>query len=264
MGVTPARAVEAPPPSCRNISAQVVGKQLGALPHPPPCPTQTVSWGAGCQGTAYASASGSSENVTASYGTGSATYVCSSGNWALQSVNSCTLPPKPCSGTYSWGGGQCSASYRLGSGQTQALNAYSSGPSQAGGTYTGSAQVTCNDGSVSPIGTPVCTYDVYNPEVINVSVASQQSQPTGVHLSAGVGASWCNAVLPGSSVTVSTPKDIGPSGEWTCWNPSGYTCAIPWDGSAGGGNGQSCWWYAQSHNGYCYVTDHLQCQRTGP
>lgn len=92
-------------------------------PPPPPapaaCTTQNVSWGAwlgvgsACTGVLYSVPSGSASTANNAAGgfAGTQTYVCSAGNWTLQSQDcrSTTPPPAPppqcgpVSGSFSWG-----------------------------------------------------------------------------------------------------------------------------------------------------------------
>ncbi len=224
---------------------------------PPPCPTKVVTWGSGCNGTIAGDVSGATGWVNASYGTGSATFVCNSGNWLFQS-GTCAIP---CSGTYSWGGGICSQSYNLSSGSSTTVTpSNTSGP--RGGTYGGSATIQCNNGSVTPVGTPTCTYSNAQPTLYNSQIPAQSdlqlaSNPTSV-------GSYCSAVLPGSTGSYST-VDRGQVGLWTCWNNSGYNCSIPMDGSnCNAVNGCSCWNFAPANGGSCYTVTNLLCTRTGP
>ncbi|MGY8527621.1 type II secretion system protein [Paracidovorax citrulli] len=228
---------------------------------PPPCTTRTVSWGSGCSGTISGAPSGSTGNVSASYGTGSATFVCSNGSWLFQS-GTCTLP---CTGTFSWGGGICSMSVgTMSSGTTRTLTMPSkSGP--RGGTYTGTANVTCNNGSISVSGTPTCKYTNASPTVYNTRIPSQNDlQLAGNNTSVG---SFCSMVLPGSTSTYTTYNQ-GKSPLWTCWGNVGYNCDIPQDGSNCDGtqvNGCSCWTFADwsSPPGMCVTAKNLVCTRNG-
>ncbi|CAG9255245.1 hypothetical protein PUN4_230139 [Paraburkholderia unamae] len=235
----------------------------------PSCGAQTLTWGSGCKGTVAAGASGSSGSVTATYGTGTASFMCSSGSWLLQS-GTCTPPAAGCTGTVSWGGGICSANVNLTSGATQAYSNASGhiDPSGMGGTYTGSATIACNNGSTT-ISAATCVYKVANPQAIDTDATAGahnlNKQPSNIYLSAAdsTAQSWCSAVLPGSTQTY-TYFDGGEGAQWSCWNNSGYTCDIAWDGSAAGPNGQSCWNYGTtSGGGHCYLIGSLTCTRNG-
>lgn len=232
-----------------------------------PCGTATLGWGGGCSGSFAGTVSGSTSSATATVGTGSATATCSNGVWGAP-AGTCTPPPSPCNGsTASWGGGKCYASYgTISSGSGLTVNASLSGPAQAGGSYSGSAYLSCNNGTITQ-SSQTCTYSNATPEVINASNAAMQTQPTGIHISAAASTvqAFCSAVLPGYTSYNYSSTNIYNSGEWTCWNNSGYSCAIPGDGSTCAGmNGCSCWWYAQSNGGNCFVATGMSCTRTGP
>ncbi len=108
------------------------------------CPSTTLSWGDGCSAAATNTASGQAPSLTnsAANRTGSATFSCTTGNWAYQS-GSCQRTDNGCpGGPYNWGG-SCSGNYPN-MNHTDNLNV---GNNTA--NYTGTANLTCSNGAVS-------------------------------------------------------------------------------------------------------------------
>lgn len=120
---------------------------------PTPCPTQTVSWGGGCSGIISGAAAGASGTVSASNGVGTATATCSStgsGAWSTPS-GSCTVF-SGCSGYATWCGGKLGNNYSISHGSSSSISASTSntyGGQDLGGSITGSASLSCNNGSVT-------------------------------------------------------------------------------------------------------------------
>lgn len=105
---------------------------------PPPCSSQSLTWGvtSGCYATFPASASGQSATMSASAPNGgSATFVCNAGAWSLQS-GSCSMT---CTAqTLTWGAG-CQSSFTAASGGTSQTKSATNSP------YTGSGTFVCNN-----------------------------------------------------------------------------------------------------------------------
>lgn len=104
---------------------------------PPPCSSQSITWGStsGCSATLPATVSGSTATVSAnSPNSGSATFSCTSGTWSFQS-GSCSMQ---CSAqTLTWGSG-CQASFPATAGGSSATRSATNSP------YSGSATYSCN------------------------------------------------------------------------------------------------------------------------
>lgn len=134
-----------------TAGAQVL--QPGSSCTPPPCSTQTLSWGGGCSASFSTTSVGSSLSRSATTGTGSGTATCNSpggsSGWSSP-AGSCTPPLASCGATtVSWAGtaGGCFANI---SGTTSGNSIF---PSNANSNRTGSATATCTNGSWSTSGT---------------------------------------------------------------------------------------------------------------
>lgn len=206
---------------------------VAAPPPPPSCPSTTVNWAVGsnsCSATAAATAAGSSVPVTDATAptTGSATFVCNSGSFALQSGSeTCTTaPPPPCAiaagQSYNWGtvSPQCTYTFpsatSVPSGGTLAI-------SDATAPSTGTATLSCGSGSIA-VTSPSCAA---TPPPADCAASTANWSTANGSCSSSLA-----ATLNGASRTVSSTNGTTGSATYTCnstvfaLNP-GATCGPP-------------------------------------
>jgi hypothetical protein len=159
-----------------------------AVPPPPACSAQTLSWAVGAQSCAAvvpSTASGSAAVATDMLGpaTGSASFACSDGSWSTPSSAQCAVPaPAACAAqaqTWVVGANSCTALVAATPSGGAAVAADQQQPA------TGTASFACSEGSWSAASKARC--DVPPP----AACAAQA-------LSWSVGAESCQALLPGS------------------------------------------------------------------